>query len=56
MDNSKSLDLVQLFCKACGCRWVVSKKRVRLSDNDWFYCTNCGSGNTEVLTDTNQQL
>lgn len=40
--------MVQLLCKSCGCKWMVSEKRIKLSDNDWFYCVKCGSGNVEV--------
>lgn len=34
-----------LFCKACGNNFSVSDRFVTHSDNDWFYCSECGSGN-----------
>ena len=41
--------MYSMFCKSCFHTWVVSEQKVTHSDNDWFYCVNCGSGNTEVI-------
>ena len=38
-----------LFCNACHCSFSVSERNIKLSDNDWFYCPKCGSGNVEVI-------
>ena len=36
-----------LFCKSCGCDFSVSDRKIQMSDNDWWYCPKCGSGNVE---------
>lgn len=41
--------MTKLFCKSCGCNFIVSERKIRMSDNDWFYCPDCGSGNVECV-------
>ena len=41
----------KLLCKSWYCTWTVSERGIKHSDNDWFYCPNCGSGNTEIIED-----
>jgi Zn finger protein HypA/HybF involved in hydrogenase expression len=43
--------MYNMLCKSCYCTWTVSEREVAHSDNGWFYCTNCGSGNTEIIED-----
>ncbi len=43
--------MYNMLCKSCYCKWVVTEQKVAHSDNEWFYCINCGSGNTEVIED-----
>lgn len=41
--------MYNMLCKSCHNKWVVTEQKVAHSDNDWFYCPNCGSGNTEII-------
>ena len=40
--------MTKLFCKSCGCNFIVSELKIRMSDNDWFYGPDCGSGHRDV--------
>lgn len=44
--------MTKLFCKSCGCSFIVSKRKIAMSDNDWFYCPDCGSGNVEYVDES----
>lgn len=44
--------MYKLFCKSCYESFHVSARQIQMSDNDWFYCRNCGSGNTVVEEQT----
>ena len=49
--------MTKLFCKSCGYIFIVSERKIRMSDNDWSYCPDCGSGNVEyVEEDQGEQL
>lgn len=41
--------MTELFCKSCWLKFSVSDRKIAISDNDWFYCPKCGSGNVEYL-------
>ena len=41
--------MTKLFCKSCGCSFIVSELKIAMSDNDWFYCPDCGSGNVKYV-------
>ena len=45
-----------LLCKSCGCNYFVSDRKIKLSDNDWFYCPNCGSGNVVFIQQTDGEM